>query len=130
MNQTITDNAVCYSDGRNSGIHIKITEQNVNLVKFSIEFPDYTNMDLWKSLANADGGSALSGIKASEVKTAADGNNLYVLAQDIRSSSVLRYGGDNWTNLEKCAETGGSGVLTVFNSEPYVLLPTTTENVN
>lgn len=130
LNQTITDNAVCYSDGRNSGIHIKITEQNVNLVKFSIEFPDYTNMDLWKSLANADGGSALSGIKAPEVKTAADGNNLYVLAQDIRSSSVLRYDGDNWTNLEKCAETGGSGVLTVFNSEPYVLLPTTTENVN
>ena len=71
LNQTITDNAVCYSDGRNSGIHIKVTEQNVNSVKFSIEFPDYTNMDLWKSLANADGGNALSGIKASEVKTAA-----------------------------------------------------------
>ena len=121
LNQTITDNAVCYSDGRNSGIHIKVTEQNVNSVKFSIEFPDYTNMDLWKSLANADGGNALSGIKASEVKTAADGNNLYVLAQDIRSSSVLRYDGDNWTNLGKCAETGGSGALTVFNSEPYVL---------
>ena len=80
MNQTITDNAVCYSDGRNSGIHIKVTEQNVNSVKFSIEFPDYTNMDLWKSLANADGGNALSGIKASEVKTAADGNNLYAVS--------------------------------------------------
>ena len=32
LNQTITDNAVCYSDGRNSGIHIKVTEQNVNSV--------------------------------------------------------------------------------------------------
>ena len=66
--KTITDNAICYSDGRNSGIHIKVTEQTADSIKFSIEFPDYDNMDMWQSVSNSDGSNLLSNIMASEVK--------------------------------------------------------------
>lgn len=121
LDKTIADNAICYSDGRNSGIYIKVTEQTADSIKFSIEFPDYADMDIWQSVTNADGSNALTSIKASETKTAADENNLYILAQDFTSSSVMKYDGKNWVNLGKCAVSGGNGAIAVFNNEPYVL---------
>ena len=121
LDKTITDNAICYSDGRNSGIHIKVTEQTVDSIKFSIEFPDYDNMDIWQSVSNSDGSNLLSNIMASKVKTTADKNNMYVLAQDFSSSTVVKYSGDKWTNLGKCSTSAGNGAIVIFNNEVYVL---------
>lgn len=121
LNKTITDNAICYSDGRNSGIHIKVTEQTANSAKFTIEFPDYTDMDIWQPVTNADGSNPLSGIKASEVKTAANGDDLYVLAQNFSSSAVMKYDGSRWTSLGNCSSTSGNGTIAVYNNEAYVL---------
>lgn len=121
LDKTITDNAICYSDGRNSGIHIEVTEQTADSIKFSIEFPDYDNMDIWQSVSNSDGSNLLSNIMASEVKTTADKNNMYVLAQDFSSSTVVKYSGDKWTNLGKCSTSAGNGAIVIFNNEVYVL---------
>ena len=121
LDKTITDNAICYSDGRNSGIHIKVTEQTADSIKFSIEFPDYDNMDIWQSVSNSDESNLLSNIMASEVKTTADKNNMYVLAQDFSSSTVVKYSGDKWTNLGKCSTSAGNGAIVIFNNEVYVL---------
>ena len=72
----------------------------------------------------------ISNIMASEVKTTADKNNMYVLAQDFSSSTVVKYSGDKWTNLGKCSTSAGNGAIVIFNNEVYVLLSISKENAN
>ena len=40
MSKKITDDAICYSDGRNSGIKINVTAQTDDSVSFNIQFAD------------------------------------------------------------------------------------------
>jgi hypothetical protein len=87
-------------------------------------------MDIWQSVSNSDGSNLLSNIMASEVKTTADKNNMYVLAQDFSSSTVVKYSGDKWTNLGKCSTSAGNGAIVIFNNEVYVLLSISKENAN
>ena len=54
---------------------------------------------------------------ASHEKTTADKNNMYVLAQDFSSSTVVKYSGDKWTNLGKCSTSAGNGAIVIFNNE-------------
>ena len=124
MNKKITDDAICYSDGRNSGIKINVTAQTDDSVSFNIQFADYSALKLWSPVTDRDGTSPFSSITASAAKAVADGNDIYILAEDIRSANILKYDGSDWKNLGECA-SGSSGIKTsiaVYDGTSYVLI--------
>ena len=124
MNKKITDDAICYSDGRNSGIKINVTAQTDDSVSFNIQFADYSALKLWSPVTDRDGTSPFSSITASAAKAVADGNDIYILADDIRSANILKYDGSDWKNLGECA-SGSSGIKTsiaAYDGTSYVLI--------
>ena len=68
----ITDDAICYSDGTNSGIHIQVKEQEDHSITFNITFADYANMNLWERAKNEDGTTPFSGLEAMYTRTVTD----------------------------------------------------------
>ena len=124
MNKKITDDAICYSDGRNSGIKINVTAQTDDSVSFNIQFADYSALKLWSPVTDRDGTSPFSSITASAAKAVADGNDIYILAEDIRSANILKYDGSDWKNLGECV-SGSSGIKTsiaAYGGTSYVLI--------
>lgn len=124
MTKKITDDAICYSDGRNSGIKINVTAQTDDSVSFNIQFADYSALKLWSPVTDRDGTSPFSSITASAAKAVADGNDIYILAEDIRSANILKYDGSDWKNLGECA-SGSSGIKTsiaAYDGTSYVLI--------
>ena len=124
MNKKITDDAICYSDGRNSGIKINVTAQTDDSVSFNIQFADYSALKLWSPVTDRDGTSPFSSITASAAKAVADGNDIYILAEDVRSANILKYDGSDWKNLGECA-SGSSGIKTsiaAYDGTSYVLI--------
>ena len=124
MSKKITDDAICYSDGRNSGIKINVTAQTDDSVSFNIQFADYSALKLWSPVTDRDGTSPFSSITASAAKAVADGNDIYILAEDIRSANILKYDGSDWKNLGECA-SGSSGIKTsiaAYDGTSYVLI--------
>ena len=124
MNKKITDDAICYSDGRNSGLKINVTAQTDDSGSFNIQFADYIALKLWSPVTDRDGTSPFSSITASAAKAVADGNDIYILAEDIRSANILKYDGSDWKNLGECA-SGSSGIKTsiaAYDGTSYVLI--------
>lgn len=122
MNKKITDDAICYSDGRNSGIKISVTAQTDDTISFNIAFADYNDLKIWNPVTNADGTNAFASVDAYTTQAVTDGSNLYVLADNFSSSSVLRYDGSNWTNLGACATTSSAVSIETYNGDVYALV--------
>lgn len=95
----ITQGALCYSDGRNSGIVITPTAQSDGSITFTLAYPDYSQADLWDAVANADGSNATFGSNVDGVQIAADGNDLYALVRSGNAYQVMKHDGSNWTNV-------------------------------
>lgn len=55
MSKGISDGALCYSDGSNSGIVLKVVSAGNGGAKISIEKPDYDSLGLWNAV---NGGNA------------------------------------------------------------------------
>lgn len=121
MTADITAGSICYSDGRNSGMQLKVTGQTTDSVTFQITFPDYTTQDLWDSVKNADGSSPFDGMEVWDTKTASDGKKLYVLAEESSSATLFAYDGQNWINLGTAGTTGANYDMTVYQGEIYLL---------
>ena len=123
LTKTIADDAICYSDGQNSGIEIHVVSQDEHSITFDISFPEYEIMNLWESVTSANGTKPFSEVAAKGVQTVVDGQNLYVLATNTNTASVLKYDGKNWTNFGKCMEnTASASAMAVCDGKVYVLV--------
>ena len=123
LTKTIADDAICYSDGQNSGIEIHVVSQDEHSITFDISFPEYETMELWESVTSANGTTPFSELAAKGVQTVVDGQNLYVLATNTNTASVLKYDGKNWINLGKCMEnTTSASAMAVCDGKVYVLV--------
>ena len=123
LTKGIVDDAICYSDGRNSGIAINIKAQDSKSITFDIAFADYSELDMWESVNNSDGSSPFSNIKAGVVKNCVNGNDLYTLINNYTSSRVLKYDGSEWKDYGECiSSTSSTSTIAVFKDEIYVLI--------
>lgn len=103
----ITQGALCYSDGRNSGIVITPTAQSDDSITFTLAYPDYSQADLWDAVANADGSNATFGSNVIGVQLVADGADLYALVassnayqqQSANKYQVMKHDGSIWSNV-------------------------------
>ncbi len=128
MSAGITQDALVYSDGKNSGIQINVTAQTDDTITFEITFPDYTSMDLWKQVTNADGSTPLTSSNAMDTQLIHSNGKLYLLAQGGSSADAFAYNGTTWESLGTAAN-GYASSIAVLNNEVYVLGATTRNGV-
>lgn len=118
----ITQGALCYSDGRNSGIVITPTAQSDDSITFTLAYPDYSQAGLWDAVESADGSGAAYDADVYDVQTVADGEDLYVSLDLFGSYQVARYDGSNWSDLGIAARGGVStGQLAARDGVVYFL---------
>ena len=102
-NAGITNGAICYSNGTNSGLLITATSQTDSSITVTVKMSSEATDKLWSSVANPDGSTPLTGINSPATRIATDGKNLYVLAEDRHASSanwaVYKHDGANWSKL-------------------------------
>lgn len=98
----LTDGAICYSDGRNSGLHIKPVEQTDGSITIEVSHADWSGTDFWQEVADPSGNVPFGTMGVPAVATATDGANVYVLAK----SQML--GGDRTQHLGRVWKYDGS----------------------
>ncbi|MDE7120817.1 MAG: hypothetical protein K2O42_01485, partial [Oscillospiraceae bacterium] len=120
-NADITDGALVYSNGTNSGIQISDIQINAESLTFSVEFADTSDTDLWKSI-NCDN---LETYKPYQLASAEDGT-VYLIASDEASATLYQLENGE---LIQSGQSLGSGIYRDMNQPklvfcgniPYVL---------
>ena len=115
----ITQGALCYSDGRNSGIVIKATGETADSITFELTYPDYTAADLWDTLAGADG--ATLPVDVGNVQTVVDGHDMYAAFNLPSSYCIMRYDGSKWHDMGVVARNAYAGTMAVRKGVLYFL---------
>ena len=122
-NATVSDGAICYSNGKNTGILIEAIGQDSDSITFTLKTSsDYTSTS-WNPVLNADGSNPFSDLGSPRSNIVTDGTNLYVLAEKrdtySDSSLVYKYDGKNWISQGEI----GTGIRNVdidwFNGALY-----------
>ncbi len=120
-NADITDGAVVYSNGTNSGIRISNITMNDESLTFSVEFADVSNAELWESISSEN----LETYKPYQLATSEDGT-VYLIASDDSYAMLYKFDG---RELIKLGQSLGSGSYMDMNQPrlafcgniPYVL---------
>ncbi|MDE6834579.1 MAG: hypothetical protein K2J39_10115, partial [Ruminococcus sp.] len=119
-NADITDNALVYSNGTNSGIYIHDITMNEDTLTFSVDFADVSDTELWQSVNYNSGNN-----KPYQLATS-DDNTVYLITSDNNKAELYKV--DN-NRLIKTGNTLGSGEymdmnqlkLVCLGNTPYVL---------
>ena len=93
-NADITDGALVYSNGTNSGIRISNIIMNEESLTFSVEFADISDTKLWKSISSDN----LEIYKPYQLASAEDGT-VYLIASDEASAALYKLDGEKLTKL-------------------------------
>ena len=122
-NAGITDGAICYSSGTNSGLLITATSQTDNSITVTVKMSSETTDKLWSSVTNPDGSTPLTGIISPATRITTDGKNLYVLAEDRHASTtswaIYKHDGTSWSKLGANSNDLEYVDLAWFNSSLY-----------
>lgn len=97
MSKGISDGALCYSDGSNSGIVLKVVSAGNGSAKISIEKPDYDSLGLWNAVNGGNATIAAAGV--TRVQTAAVGNRVYGLATGYKLTKLYELKDGAWTQI-------------------------------
>ncbi|MDE5772075.1 MAG: immune inhibitor A [Ruminococcus sp.] len=120
-NADITDGALVYSNGTNSGIRISNITMNEEALTFSVEFADISEEKLWESISSEN----LENYKPCQIASSEDGT-VYLIASDESSAMLYKFDGNE---LTKQGQSLGTGSYTDMNqpklafcgNTPYVL---------
>lgn len=97
MSKGISDGALCYSDGSNSGIVLKVVSAGNGSAKISIEKPDYDSLGLWNAV---NGGNAtITATGVTKVQTAAVNGRVYGLATGYKLTKLYELKDGAWTQI-------------------------------
>lgn len=114
----ITEDALCYSDERNSGIVIEVAAETSDSIIFTISCPDYTQADLWSTLTNADG--ATLPVDVGSMQTVVDGHDNAAFSLPS-SYCIMRYDGSKWHDMGIAARNACTGTMAVRKGVLYFL---------
>ena len=106
MEDGITTGALCYSNGRNSGLKIDVTEQTNGSITFNVTHADYTSMDLWRDAKDASGAALPTGENVSDTQVVAGEDALYCLTEssgDVPLLHVWKYADGVWADCGQVA---------------------------
>lgn len=97
MSKGISDGALCYSDGSNSGIVLKVVSAGNGSAKISIEKPDYDSLGLWNAVNGGNATIAAAGV--TKVQTAAVNGRVYGLATGYKLTKLYELKDGTWTQI-------------------------------
>lgn len=131
LSATISDGALVFSDGTNSGIKISDIGSAGETISCKIEYADTSNVELWNTLGNQN----VSNQGASVVSSDTDSKGQVYVAHDLSSESKLQistYTEENgWITVgNSISGYGMNGVLRVYDDVPYVLFSDNTNAMN
>ncbi|MDE6020166.1 MAG: hypothetical protein K2H01_04090 [Ruminococcus sp.] len=120
-NADITDGALVYSNGTNSGIRISDIVMNEESLTFSVDFADFSEVKLWQSISSDN----LGEYKPYQLASAADGT-VYLIASNDSSAKLYRFDGEELTDIGKPVGSGNymdmnQPKLAFCGNTPYVL---------
>ena len=119
FSKKISDNAITYSNGLNSGIVIENVSEAGEEITFDIKFTDTTNLDIWDVVGNTEVSNKTNNDIAMDVV----GDKVYAVYNENNKLKAKIFDGSNWTNLgESIINTKGSNpTIRVYNNIVYVL---------
>ena len=106
MTKGIADGALCYSDGTNSGIVLKVVSAGDGAAKIQIEKPDYSSLGLWN--AAIDGKATFVSDGMTSVQTAVAGNRIYAMSTGYNITRIYELKGNKWTFVNDFAMSDAS----------------------
>ncbi|WP_148324380.1 immune inhibitor A domain-containing protein [uncultured Clostridium sp.] len=121
LNAKITDGAITYSSGINSGIVIKNVSSAGDTISFDIDIPDLSNVGIWSLVGN----TSVNNSHSDEFSMDVVNNEVYVTYTEEDNSNLLKvakFNGTSWTELgsgiaDKCYDSK----IKVHNGTPYVI---------
>lgn len=118
----ITDGAIVYSNGMNSGLVITATAQTDDSITFKIEQKQSSDSSAWMPVLNADGSLPLANFNANAMKIVNDADTPYVLAYRMIGTgwAVAKHDSTDWVNLGSASTDIGNADIAIFNGTPYV----------
>lgn len=122
----ITDGAICYSSGLNSGLVIKAVAQEDDNITFTIEYDQGDASETWKPVMSANGVTpeAFGNLQSPMTSTASDGTNLYMTAEDASfggKCTIYKYDKSDWSQLGNPLNDMRYVKLAWLNGELYAM---------
>ncbi|MDE5753986.1 MAG: hypothetical protein K2H89_05530 [Oscillospiraceae bacterium] len=120
-NADITDGALVYSNGTNSGIRISNIMMNEEFLTFSVAFADVSDTKLWESISSDN----LEACKPYQLASSEDGT-VYLIASDESYAMLYKFDGKEPTKLGQPLGSGSymdmnQPRLAFCGDTPYVL---------
>lgn len=124
LSATITDGALVYSDGTNSGIRIDVVGEGSASSTFKLSFADYSQQDYWLSTLGGENASIGSNLNNSQLVVA--GSTLYLLTEEnmrtyhlYRINTATAAGAGSFVDLGVIASREARGQLVVVGQTLY-----------
>lgn len=135
MTKGISDGALCYSDGTNSGIVLKVVSAGDGTAKIQIEKPDYSSLGLWD--AAIDGKATFPADGMTSVQTATVGNRVYAMATGYNITRIYELQDSQWKLVNdfaisdaSMATDGNRLVIAGIDSNSYIHIEQFLDGVN
>lgn len=122
VNASVTENAICYSDGMNSGIVISnVGKTDGDQITFDITFTEEDPDSKWVLESEDTTGLQLSSMDSCRSQ---DGSAYYISqignSSSGGNSALLKYSGGKWNKVAD-GPVGSTHKIAVYNNEIYVL---------
>lgn len=114
---SITDGALVYSDGTNSGIRLSDIRIDGDQLHFTAAFGDTTDLDLWRTVPTADWMSWAASLDLQ----ASESGVLHMLTDGTDGTVISRLQGDAWEQVCQLPEQAYDAKLCMYGEIPYVL---------
>lgn len=115
----ISDKAITYSSGQNSGIVIENVSNAGEEITFDIKFTDTKELNIWDVVGNEE----VSNKTNNDVDIDVVGDKVYAAYNEDNKLKSKVFDGSKWTNLGESIinKIGNDPTISVHNNIPYVL---------
>ncbi len=117
FNDGISDGALVYSDGTNSGIKLSDITLNEDTLTFTAEFAPVDNLDLWCTAADT---SSIENASMIDLAVSAS-NQVFLLSSHNSYGMLCELRDGNVTEISRISDTFYNGRLVYAGDVPYVL---------
>ena len=119
FSKKISDNAITYSNGQNSGIVIENVSNAGEEITFDVKFTDTSNLDIWDVVGNKE----VSNKTNNDIDMDVVGDKVYTVYNENNKLKAKMFDGSNWVSLGDSIinNKGNNPTITVYNDTPYVL---------
>ena len=119
FSKKISDKAITYSNGQNSGIVIENVSNAGEEITFDVKFTDTSNLDIWGVVGNKE----VSNRTNNDIDMDVVGDKVYTVYNEDNKLKAKMFDGSNWVSLGDSIinNKGNNPTITVYNDTPYVL---------